>query len=106
MLRILNNLTAVVLILVILCVQSLSTISILQPDCEVQLIELIELTEEAEESSESDEKSLEEDLKDFFVSNFIKHNNSFGDLDGKFYRFICLYKSLCLDIKGAPPDLN
>ncbi len=106
MLRLLNNLTSVVLILVILCVQSLSTISILQPDCEVQLIELIELAEEAEESSESDEKSLEEDLKDFFVSNFIKHNNSLCDLDGKFYRFICLYKSLCLDIKGAPPDLN
>ena len=78
----------------------------LQPDCEFQLIELIELAEEAEESSESDEKNLEEDFEDFFVTKFMRHNCSSFEIDDKLYRFISLYKLLCLDIKGAPPDMN
>lgn len=103
---IINFTTSLVLILVILCVQSLSTVSILHEDGDINLIELVELAGETEESNESDEKNLEEDSEDFFITKYIKSNSRLCDLESKSDRFICLYKSLCLDIKGAPPDFS
>ena len=104
--RIINTTTSLVLIVVILCVQSLSTVSIIHEDVDLNLIELVELAEETEESNESDEKNLEEDSEDFFITKYIRPSPQLSDINNKSSRFISLYKSLCLDIKGAPPDLS
>jgi len=104
--RILNNITSIVLILLILCIQSLSTFSIFNVDADLNLIELAELAEETEESKESDEKNLEEDSEEFVISKDNKSCVYFYSFGNKSDRFISLYKSLCLDIKGAPPDIS
>jgi hypothetical protein len=93
------------LIILILTILSVPTLTVLNSDSELTLLELVELAEETEEKKESEDNTSEEDSKDYFVNEVLMSSKDIIEFDRELLHSISLYKSLCLDVKGAPPDL-
>lgn len=94
------------LIILILTILSVPTLAVLNSDSGLTLLELVDLTEETEEQKESEDNTSEEDSKDYFVNEVRMSSKDITEFNQELSHSINLYKSLCLDVKGAPPDLG